>query len=502
MAQDNQINNIVIVGGGTSGWISAALLSQVLGKNLNITLVESDQIATIGVGEATIPPLMRLNKILDLDESNFVSSTQGSFKLGIDFVNWKRIGERYMHTFGKVGVDSKFCDFPSLWRRSLAEGRSSDFWDYSFHYQVARQNKFTKLPKNLKSILGKLPYAYHFDASLYAKLLKTYSEDRGVKRIEGIIEDVNKTKEGFISSVRLENNQEIKGDFFIDCSGIRSLLLGKALNVEFEDWGEWLPCDSALAVQTKNIHAPPPYTVSTALPCGWQWRIPLQHRTGNGLVYSSCYWDVEEATKVLLENVEGEPINEPRLIKFRTGMRKEQWKNNCVGIGLAGGFIEPLESTSIHFIQRAVLKLINKFPRNGIKQAEINRFNRELHDEYYNVRDFIILHYHLNERDEEFWVKCREMDIPETLKEKIDIFHECGKNFADSEMLFSPSSWYQVMVGQGLMPKDYHPFADTFTEEQMENRLLRIKSAIELQVSKMSSHAEFIQKFCPARPPE
>jgi len=499
--EKNKIEQVVIVGGGTAGWITAALLIKVLGRAIKIKLVESEEIGTIGVGEATIPPLQKLNRVLGLNEAQFVKATQGSFKLGIDFVNWTRIGERYMHTFGMLGKDVRFCDFVSLWRRSHDGEDGHDLWDYSFNYQAAKQNKFAKIPKDKRNGLGDLGYAYHFDAGLYAKFLRGYSEQRGVTRIEGKIDRVNKDKKtGFISSVHLDDGQEIDGDFFIDCSGMRSLLLGETLGSEFEDWGEWLPCDRALAVQSKNQGEPPPYTVSTAEVAGWQWRIPLQHRTGNGLVFSSKYLSEDDARKILLKNLEGEPIGEPRLIKFRTGMRKEQWKANCVAIGLAGGFIEPLESTSIHFIQRAVFKLLDKFPHRGIQPEEVNQYNREFRREFYNVRDFIILHYHLNQRDEEFWVKCREMDIPDSLRRKIEIFRTTGKVFKDQDVLFTHHSWYQVMLGQGIFPEDYHAFADTASPEDLKSMLDKLKMDIDKQVARLPTHQNFISRFCPAKP--
>lgn len=500
MSTKCKIEQVVIVGGGTAGWIAAALLVKVLGRAIKIKLIESEEIGTIGVGEATIPPLQKLNRVLGLNEAQFVSATQGSFKLGIDFVNWTRIGERYMHTFGTIGKDARFCDFVSLWRRSLDENKADSLWDYSLNYQAARQNRFAKIPREQRGILGNLAYAYHFDAGLYARFLRAYSEKRGVSRVEGKVDKVNKDKDtGFISSVCLEDGQEIAADFFIDCSGMRSLLLGEALGSEFEDWGEWLLCDRALAVQSRNQGEPPPYTVSTAEAAGWQWRIPLQHRTGNGLVYSSQYMSEDEARETLLKNLQGEPMGEPRLIKFRTGMRKEQWKANCVAIGLAGGFIEPLESTSIHFIQRALFKLLDKFPHRGIQPEEVNQYNQEFAREFYNVRDFIILHYHLNQRDEEFWVKCREMEIPDSLRRKIEIFRTTGKVYRDPEVLFTQHSWYQVMLGQGVMPEDYHPFADTASPEELNTMLEKLRTDIERQVSRLSSHQDFINRYCPAR---
>lgn len=496
-----RIERVVIVGGGTSGWISAALISKVFGRTLKITLIESDQIGTIGVGEATIPPLLKLNRVLGLNEAKFVAETQGSFKLGIEFENWTRIGERYMHTFGGLGKDTRFCDFPSLWRRSLDGKNGADLWDYSLNYQAAHQNKFAKIPKDKRMGLGNLAYAYHFDAGLYAKFLRQYSERLGVARIEGKIDQVNQNKEtGYIESLHLDNGQVVEGDFFIDCSGMRSLLIHGAMGVDFEDWGDWLPCDRAVTVQSKNVGPPPPYTVSSAQVAGWQWRIPLQHRTGNGLVHSSKYLSEDEARELLLKNLEGEPIGEPRFINFRTGMRKEQWHKNCVAVGLAGGFIEPLESTSIHFIQRAVFKLLDKFPRNGIKEEEVKQFNTEFAREFYNVRDFIILHYHLNDREEEFWVKCREMEIPDSLHHKIETFRKTGKVFRDPDVLFTHQSWYQVMVGQGVVPEDYHPFADTTSEEELDAMLLKLKGNINELVSKLPTHQQFINRFSPAKP--
>lgn len=501
MAENKKIQKVVIVGGGTAGWISAALISKVLGKTIDICLIESDQIGTIGVGEATIPPLQRLNRVLGINEAEFVAATQGTFKLGIEFENWTRIGERYMHTFGGLGKDGRFCDFVSLWRRGLDGGASQDLWDYSLNYQAAKSNKFAKMPKDKQMGLGNLGYAYHFDASLYAQYLRERSEQQGVVRIEGTIDKVNQNNDtGFIESLHLQGGETVEGDLFIDCSGMRSLLLGETLGVEFEDWQQWLPCDRAVAVQSENTGETVPYTVSSAQVAGWQWRIPLQHRTGNGLVYSSVFLSDDEAVALLLSNLKGKALAEPRVIKFRTGMRKQQWVKNCVAIGLAGGFIEPLESTSIHFIQRALFKLIDKFPRDGVKEEEINQYNREFEREYYNVRDFIIMHYHLNDRDDsEFWVQCRDMDIPDSLQRKLEIFRTTGKVFREEEVLFSHQSWYQVMLGQGIMPEDYHPLADSLSDQELEAMFANIRENITQLVSRLPSHQKFIDQYSPAQ---
>ena len=364
MQQSQQIKQVVILGGGTAGWISAALLVKLLGKSISITLVESDEIGIVGVGEATIPPIMTFNAALGIDEKAFVRATKGTIKLGIEFENWRQIGDRYMHAFGGIGKEFPSCNFHHFWVRSQQLGMSYDFWDFSLAYQAAVQHKFAHLNKIDGVNLPGLSYAYHFDAGLYAQFLRQFSENLGVRRVEGKVSQVLRHADsGDIASLVLQDGQQIHGDLFLDCSGLHALLIEKTLNTGFEDWSHWLPADSALAVPCAAVDPITPYTKSIAHAKGWQWRIPLQHRIGNGFVYSSKYCTDEEAKATLLANLDGEPLAEPRKISFKTGRRRKQWNHNVVSIGLSSGFLEPLESTSIHLIQSGILRLLKFFPQ-------------------------------------------------------------------------------------------------------------------------------------------
>ncbi|MFT6899214.1 MAG: tryptophan halogenase [Paraglaciecola sp.] len=493
---DQNIKNVVIAGGGTAGWITASLLTKILGKAIKITLVESDQIGIIGVGEATIPPMLNFNNALGIDEKAFLKETKATIKLGIQFENWKQQGHSYMHAFGTVGKTFPFCDFHHFWNRSQALGIESDFWDFSLNYQVAKNNKFA----HLNQIEGNQPglsYAYHFDAGLYAKFLRTYSEKFGVTRIEGKIKQVQQAKDsGFVESIVLENGQAIAGDLFIDCTGMQGVLIEKTLNTGFEDWSHWLPCDRAIAVPCESVEPLTPYTRSIAHKAGWQWRIPLQHRTGNGIVYSSTHMSDDEAKSTLMANLDAEAIAEPRVIPFKTGRRRKQWNKNVVSIGLSSGFLEPLESTSIHLIQTAVIRLIKHFPHQGIQEVEVESFNQQAKIEIEKIRDFIILHYKLNQRnDSEFWRMCQRMDIPDSLAQKMELFKTTGKIFRDQDDLFTEVAWQQVMIGQGLIPQDTHPLAAALTKEQIKDLLDNLKTIIGRNVDKLPSHQNFLSSL-------
>ena len=492
---DHAINRVVIVGGGTAGWNSAALLARTLSKVASITLVESDDIGIVGVGEATIPPIINFNNALGFKESEFLKATQGSIKLGIQFENWGQDGDSYMHAFGNIGKDFAFCTFHNFWLRSQQEGIESDFWDFSLNYQTAKQNKFAKLQQLPGTDLAGLSYAYHFDAGLYAKYLRGFCETQGVKRVEGIINRVHQCSEsGFIQSVELESGVVIEGDLFLDCSGFRGLLIEQALETGYEEWGHWLPCDRAMAVPTVSTDEVRPYTRSIAHKAGWQWNIPLQHRTGNGHVYCSDYISDDEARQVLLDHLEGEPLAEPRSIPFKTGRRKKQWNKNCISFGLASGFLEPLESTSIHLIQAGLRRLVQHFPHNGIKEAEVDEFNRQSQIEFEHIRDFIILHYKVNQRtDSQFWIDCRNMDIPDTLAHRIELFKSSGKVFKENDELFHEIAWQQVMIGQRLVPEDYHPLAHSITGDQLQGLLRDLKSLIGSTVEKLPTHDAFLK---------
>ncbi len=491
-----KIDTIIIVGGGSAGWMTAAALANAFGKTKKIVVVESDAIGTVGVGEATIPAVKSFNKLLGIDESEFMRVTQGTFKLGIQFENWGAVGETYMHPFGLVGKDSWMANFQHFWLKAHRQGDAKSYWDYSLNIRAANTNKFFIDPAS------GLDYAYHFDAGLYAGFLRKYSEALGVMRIEGTIAHVRtRSGNGHIDSVELDSGDNIAGDFFVDCSGFRALLIEHALHTGFEDWSHWLPCDRAVAVQTNSVGEPIPYTRSIAHKIGWQWRIPLQHRVGNGLVYCSRYTSDDAAKALLLNNLDGEPRTEPRLIKFRTGRALQQWNKNCVAIGLSSGFLEPLESTSLHLIQTGVVRLIRMFPGEGIHQAEIDEYNRQSTFEYERIRDFIILHYHVTQRtDSQFWNYCRTMSIPETLARKIQTYKNTTSVFRDQDELFHEGSWQQVMLGQGITPKDYHPVVDKLTREELVRLLQSIETEQDKKLAQYPSHQQFIDRYCRAAP--
>lgn len=493
----NVTKKVVILGGGTAGWFSAALISKVLGKSLTIQLVESEQISSVGVGEATIPPILNFNAALGIDEKTFLKETKGSIKLGIEFENWGQLGGHYMHAFGNIGKDFPFATFHHFWLRAKQLGVETDFWDFSLNYQAAKANKFQKVNNIEGTNLPGLAYAYHFDAGLYARYLRKLSESQGVERVEGQVDDVKVDEQtGYVTKLVLQDGQQIEGDLFIDCSGMRALLIEQTLNAGFEDWSHWLPCDRAIAVQSEVTHPIKPYTRSIAHQAGWQWRIPLQHRNGNGIVYSSKYMNDEQAKRILLESLGSEALTEPRVIPFRVGRRRKQWHKNVVAIGLSSGFLEPLESTSIHLIQSAVTRLIKCFPNDGIKQIEVDEFNRQSAYEIERIRDFIILHYKVTNRtDSKFWRDCAQMDIPQSLADKIELFKQTGKVFRDYEDLFTEIAWQQVLIGQGCQPTDQHNLVESLSKPQAQELLNSLKILIDGTVAKLSSHDDYLNSL-------
>ena len=488
---NQKITKIVIAGGGTAGWMSAASLSKLLGKSFNITLVESDEIATVGVGEAAIPTLTAFHRLLGINEQAFMKATHATFKLGINFENWKKGDDEYMHGFGRVGKECWAGEFQHFWLHGKRNNIDFAFDHYSPEIQAAKAEKFA-LTK------GGLNYSYHLDATLYAKFLRTFAEAHGVKRIEGKIIDVTKdSKTGEIKSLQLANGNVIEGQLFIDCTGFVGLLIEKALHTGYEDWSHWLPCDSAVAVQTKSVSAPLPYTRSIARDSGWQWRIPLQHRVGNGLVFCSKYLADDDAKTLLMDNIEGEAINQPRVIKFKTGRRRKGWNKNCVALGLSSGFLEPLESTSIHLIMSGVLRLIRLFPFEGISPSAVNEYNQQLTTELEHIRDFIILHYHATQRaDTPFWQYCKGMEIPDSLKQRLDLFKETGRIFTSEGELFRVDSWAQVMLGQGVYPEQYHQIAAIMKPHELERFLSDIRQTIDKAVADLPSHQSFLDQYC------
>ncbi|WP_443747970.1 tryptophan halogenase family protein [Asticcacaulis solisilvae] len=497
-----RIKKIAIIGGGTAGWMSAAALSKILGPDYapEIVLVESDEIGIIGVGEATIPQINVFNRLLGIDETSFVRNTRGTYKLGIEFVDWKAKGESYFHPFGPYGVDMQGVSFHAFWLRLQALGGSSSISDYNLQAVAAYENKFMRPPAGAPpgSPAARIAYAYHFDASLYARYLRGFAEDHGVKRIEGkIVEVRQRPADGFVESVVLADGRTVEAELFIDCSGLRGLLIEQTLKTGFTDWSHWLPCDRAFAAPCESAETLTPYTRSTARDAGWQWRIPLQHRIGNGYVYSSRFCDDDTARATLLGNLDGRVLAEPRQVRFLAGHRKSFWVKNVVAIGLASGFLEPLESTSIHLIQSGLAKLLMLFPDKGFEPADIARFNAMTVQEYEYIRDFLILHYKVTERDDTpFWNYVRTMDIPDRLAEKIAMFESRGRIFRENEELFNDTSWFAVMVGQGLKSRGYDPVAHVLSDEELRTRLGDIRDTIRATADRMPLHSRFIAENC------
>ncbi|MFW2478790.1 MAG: tryptophan halogenase family protein [Lentimonas sp.] len=490
--QQKKIEHVVVAGGGTAGWMAAASVAKLLGKTVKVTLVESEDISTVGVGEATIPTLLTLHELLKIKEQDFIKAVGGTFKLGISFENWLDVGKDYIHSFGYTGKDCWAAGFQHFWLKGKERGIAKEYGEYCNEWVAAKNNRFAVLPNQ------GLNYAYHFDSARYAAFLRKMAEEHGAVRVEGKIQQVHQDPDsGFITRLTLESGQEVEGDFFVDCTGFRALLIEQTLHAGFDDWQHWLPCDSALAVQTENIQAPIPYTRSIAHEAGWQWRIPLQHRTGNGMVYCSKFWSRDEAEAKLRGNLEGELVTEPRPIKFQTGTRRRHWVKNCVAVGLSSGFMEPLESTSIHLIQRAIVRFMQMFPHEGVRQPDIEEFNNQMMFEIENIRDFIILHYHVTERtDTPFWRHVRSMEIPDSLRHRINLFKETGRVFKVPTELFGENSWTQVMLGQGLYPEQYHPIANMMEDKELEDFLAGIHGSAQRLVSQLPEHQRFIDHYC------
>ena len=485
--------HVIIAGGGTAGWLTAFSLAKRLGTLLEITLVESDQIATVGVGEATVPTMRTFHKLLEIDEQEFMSATQGAFKLAIKFDNWANIGDEYIHSFGLIGQKSWMAEFLPYWLELNAHGLGGNLEDYCLEWKAAKQSKFA-----LKAGNTEVNYAYHLNATDYARYLKGKSAELGVTRTEGKISKVNLCPEtGNIKSLALERGEILEADFFVDCTGFRALLIGQTLGVPYDDWSHWIASDRAWAMQCKSAETPP-YTRAIAFPCGWQWRIPLQHRTGIGFVYSSRFCSDDDARKLLLDNLPGAPLAEPYLLKFTTGRRKTPWHKNCVAVGLASGFIEPLESTSIHLITTALVRLMRLFPFNANFAHLARRYNEESKFEMEEVRNFIILHYHQTFRDDsEFWHYYRTMEIPDNLAHRLDIFRENGYVWPDDVNLFRVDSWVQVMLGQGIFPKDHHGASRILAAQTLEDQVKGLRHAVDQNLAQMPRHEDFLKTYCP-----
>jgi tryptophan halogenase len=482
--------------------MAATALSKAIGHQLDIRLIESDEIGIVGVGEATIPAIRLFNALADIDENEFIRATQATFKMGIQFQNWGKLGDNYMHAFGQFGQSLGMLEFFQYWLRARKEGISGNLWDYSLNQTAATAGKFARLPTIPNTRLEGVTYAFHFDAGLYARYLRGVAETRGVQRTEGKIVSVKQRPEdGFIQSLTLESGEIIEGELFIDCSGFRGLLIEQTLGAGYDDWSKWLPCDRAIAVPCENTGPLRPYTQSIAHSAGWQWRIPLQHRTGNGHVFCSQFMSEDEATSILLANLEGPALADPRTIRFTTGMRRKAWDKNVVTLGLASGFMEPLESTSIHLIQNGIAKLLSLFPDKGFDPVGIAEYNRKVTFDYERIRDFIILHYYANQRtDSPFWRRCQEMAIPDTLQTKLDLYRSTGRVFREHEELFVEIGWFQVMTGQNIEPETYHPLADAISSDQLKQFLADLKSIISDAAARLPSHEQFIAANCAAGP--
>ncbi|MFC4293235.1 tryptophan halogenase family protein [Sphingorhabdus arenilitoris] len=498
---DRAIKKILIIGGGTAGWMAASAIARTLGRSAKITLVESEEIGTVGVGEATIPPILNFIEMLGIDENEFVRRTNATFKLGIEFVNWGAKGERYMHPFGKYGYDMQGISFHHYWMKMRQTGDMRPLEDYALQAVAARAGKFTR-PLNIeRSPLASIAYAFHFDAGLFARFLREYSEGLGVTRIEAKVAHVHqRADDGFLESVLLDNGTQISADLFIDCTGFRGLLIEQTLQAGYEDWSHWLPCNSAIAVPCENAGPPLPYTRATAHDAGWQWRIGLQNRIGNGHVYCNEYISDDAALATLLASLDGKPLADPRQLRFTTGRRKKSWVKNCVALGLSSGFMEPLESTSIHMIQSALLRLMAFFPSKDFDPHVTAEYNRRTAEEYEYIRDFLILHYNATSReDSEFWRFGKNRKNPDSLQRKIDLFHACGQISYKEEELFKAANWLAVLTGQNFGGARYHPFADMVDTEEVRRRLAAMLQTIDASVDHMPPHEDYIAEHIVAQ---
>ena len=497
------LKNIVIVGGGTAGWMTAASLSRLLQNRYAIRLIESDEISTVGVGESTIPMIRLFNTALGINEDEFMRETKATFKLAIEFEDWGKLGERYMHGFGTIGQPLWTLEFFQYWLRAWQAGKAPDLERYSLNRMAAKAGKFMRPSTDMpNSPLADIPYAFHLDAGLYARYLRKYAESHGVVRTEGKVVDVRQRADGFIESVVMENGTAIEGDLFIDCSGFRALLIEQTLETGFEDWSHWLPCDRAWAVPCELSGELPPTTRASARPAGWQWRIGLQHRTGNGHVYASRFMSDDEAASILMNGLDGKALADPRMLRFTAGKRKKTWNKNVVAIGLSSGFLEPLESTSIHLVQSTISRLVGFFPDSGFAQADIDEFNAQCDFEVERIRDFIILHYHATERnDTPFWDHCRTMDIPDTLRRKLDLYKTHGRVIRDNNELFAEVGWQQVLHGQGVRAQGHHPLAGMLDEKELLAFLGNIEEVIGKCVDFMPTHKDFIAAIVAAGQP-
>ncbi len=501
---ERSIRKIVIVGGGTAGWMAAAPLAQMLlghaGHPCEIVLVESPEIGTIGVGEATLPTIRYFNQLLGLDNVDFIKRTQASFKLGIEFKDWGHLGHRFFHGFGGFGPAIHNRSSFNFWLRLAKAGDMPSYEEWSTATVMARQNRFAPPAGDQPSASNAYSYAFHFDAGLYAAYLRHYAMQRGTKRIEGTIVDVElRPEDGFVAALKLRDGRRIDGDLFVDCSGFRALLIGDAMKSPYEDWSSWLPCNSAQAVPCARIDPLTPYTTSTARTAGWQWRIPLQHRTGNGHVYCSGFTSDEQAAQVLLDSLDGQALDSPRQLRFTTGLRRAAWVKNVVAVGLSSGFLEPLESTSIQLIMDGIGRLVELMPDRDFRPGLAAEFNRRMARQYESIRDFIVLHYKLTQRtDSEFWRHCAAMPIPDTLQHQIELFRDSGRVIILDPDSFAEASWISMMYGLGLVPRTQEPFVGLVDEKALRTHFMKLHQAIAGTVASMPQHAAFIDRYARA----
>lgn len=498
---NNKLEKIVIVGGGTAGWMAAACLSKVFkNSNCQIHVIESPEVSTVGVGEATIPPIVSFIRFLGIDERDFIQKTQATFKLAIQFQDWRKIGESYWHQFGTVGADIDGIAFYQHWIKSKFNGNPAAFTDYAPAIAMAKKNKFVISPPGDRTILSGGKYAWHFDATLVAEYLCRYAQANGALRTRSHVEEVMLNGAGYIDGVQLNTGDVIQGDFFIDCTGFRGLLIEGALNTGYEDWSHFLPCDTAIVAQTENVPNIEPFTRSRALTAGWQWHIPLQHRAGNGYVFCSKFSSADEAEALFRKNLNGALLTDPRLLNFKTGKRKKIWNKNCLALGLASGFMEPLESTSIHLIMQAIAKFTEMLPTKNCEQATADEYNRVMGAEYESIRDFIVLHYCTTQRDDTaFWRHCQAMEIPDGLKTKLALFRAQGRLYKNEFDLFTHNSWYAVLEGMGVRPDGYDPIVDSSSYEEVSQIMASGLQSLEGIVRGLPSHSTFIRENCAAQ---
>ena len=490
----SRIERLVILGGGTAGWMTATALAKTFGPRLKIDLLESEAIGTVGVGEATIPTIHWFNALIGLDEAQFVRATKATFKLGIEFVDWARPGSRYLHPFGRYGVDLDAVPFHQHWLKARSDGFDRPLSAFSLGTQLAAANRFAKPVDDPRSILSTLGYAYHFDATLYAQHLRGLAEVAVVTRHEGKLETVERAPDtGFVTALTTDRGERIEGDFFVDCSGFRALLIDDVMEAGFEDWSHWLPCDRAVAAPCVRLAETTPYTRSTLRAAGWQWRIPLQHRIGNGYVYASAFISDDEAAATLLGGLDGEALGEPRFLRFKAGFRREAWRKNVVAIGLAAGFLEPLESTSIHLIQSGIAKLITLFPDHDCDPGLARQFNALFGRDMDGIRDFLILHYHATEgHDAPLWRHTRHMPLPDSLRDREEQYRRAGRLMLTSDELFREASWLAVLEGQGVRAQGHVPLADTLDPAANRRQLEQIEAVIARAAPTLPKHDDAI----------